>query len=131
MIADRTKMQLGIVTVVCTIALLVCSLGLFLRDTNDNQYWPLIVGLILAYWLIGSSFSLESLARSNWEKAGLFPAVSVTLLAVSFVTKLSLANGDQQVAYVLVDFVFNLMGGGLIIYTISVSLLRLKYKRNP
>lgn len=127
---DRTRTQLGVVSVVGTIALLLCSLGLFLRDTKNNPAWPLLFGLALAYWLIGSWFSLRSLARSNWQKIDLFQVVSAILLAVSFVVKLSLANDSQRDTYVLADFVFNLMSGGLIIYTISVSLLRLKSKRD-
>ena len=123
---DRTKVLLGVI--VCIIAGLVCSLGLFLRDTQDSQYWPLLISVILAYWLIGSSLSLRSLKRSNWQKTDLFLIISTILLAVSFGIKLSLTNSGNQNAFVVADFVFNMMTGGFIIYNISVSLLTQKYK---
>jgi|GEM_PF-4597477 len=128
MTIDRPKVLLG--AIVGIIAGLVCSLGLFLRDTQDGQSWPLLVGVIFAYWLIGSSLSLRSLKRSNWQRTDLFLIISVILVAVSFGIKLSLTNSSDQSAYVVAEFVFNLMCGGLIIYIAAVSLLTLKYKQN-
>ncbi len=126
---DRIRIQFGIGMLVCIVALLFCSLGLFLRDTNGSPYWPVVVGLFLAYWLIGSSLSLKSLVRSNWKKTGLFPIISAILLAILLVTKLAFTGDSHHDTYVLVDFVFNLIGGGLSLYIIAVFLLTSKYRK--
>ena len=100
---DRIKIRFSIGMLVCIVALLFCSLGLFLRDSNGSPYWPVVVGLFIAYWLIGSSFSLKSLAQSNWKQTGLFPIITAILLVILSVAKLALNGNSYHDAYVLVD----------------------------